>query len=39
MKRIGIISDTHSTLDDTLRHFLHDVAEICHAGEIGENAT
>mgnify|MGYP006967454460 CR=1 FL=1 len=27
MKRIGVISDTHSTFDETLRHFLRDVDE------------
>ena len=32
MKRIGIISDTHGTFDDTLREFLKDVDEIWHAG-------
>ena len=35
MKRIGVISDTHSTFDDTLRHFLRDVDEIWHAGDFG----
>lgn len=35
MKRIGIISDTHFTFDDTLRDFLRDVDEIWHAGDIG----
>ena len=35
MKRIGIISDTHGTFDDTLRAFLKDVDEIWHAGDIG----
>ncbi len=35
MKRIGIISDTHGTFDDTLREFLRDVDEIWHAGDIG----
>ncbi|MFI3292266.1 MAG: metallophosphoesterase family protein [Rikenellaceae bacterium] len=35
MKKIGIISDTHGTFDDTLRHFLRDVDEIWHAGDIG----
>ena len=28
MKRIGLISDTHGTFDDTLRGFLTDVDEI-----------
>mgnify|MGYP003292258356 CR=1 FL=1 len=35
MKRIGVISDTHGTFDDTLRDFLKDVDEIWHAGDIG----
>ena len=35
MKRIGVISDTHSTFDETLRHFLRDVDEIWHAGDFG----
>ena len=37
MKRIGIISDTHGTFDDTLREFLKDVDEIWHAGDIGSS--
>lgn len=35
MKRIGIISDTHGTFDNTLRGFLNEVDEIWHAGDIG----
>lgn len=35
MKRIGLISDTHGTFDDTLRTFLQGVDEIWHAGDIG----
>ncbi len=35
MKRIGIISDTHSTFDEPLRTFLREVDEIWHAGDIG----
>ena len=35
MKRIGIISDTHGTFDDTLRRFLDSTDEIWHAGDIG----
>lgn len=35
MKRIGIISDTHGTFDQTLRDFLREVDEIWHAGDIG----
>ena len=39
MKRIGIISDTHGTFDDTLRRFLQDVDEIWHAGDFGSIKT
>ena len=39
MKRIGIISDTHGTFDDTLRDFLRYVDEIWHAGDIGSLET
>ena len=35
MKRIGILSDTHGTFDQTLKTFLKDVDEIWHAGDIG----
>ncbi|MFI3324427.1 MAG: metallophosphoesterase family protein [Rikenellaceae bacterium] len=35
MRRIGLISDTHNCFDDTLRHFLRDVDEVWHAGDIG----
>ena len=35
MKRIGVISDTHGTFDQTLRDFLNDVDEIWHAGDFG----
>ena len=36
MKKIGLLSDTHSHLDDTiLNHFEH-VDEIWHAGDIGD---
>ncbi len=35
MKRIGLISDTHGTFDDRVRHFLDPVEEIWHAGDIG----
>ncbi len=38
MKRIGLISDTHTCFDDTLRHFLRDVDEVWHAGDIGSLA-
>lgn len=35
MKRIGIISDTHNTFDNTLKEFLKDVDEVWHAGDFG----
>lgn len=35
MKRIGVISDTHGTFDQTLRDFLNDVDEVWHAGDFG----
>lgn len=38
MKRIGILSDTHGTFDQTLRTFLRDVDEIWHAGDLGSLA-
>lgn len=38
MRRIGLISDTHGTFDDTLREFLRDVDEVWHAGDIGSLA-
>lgn len=38
MRRIGLISDTHGTFDDTLRDFLRDVDEVWHAGDIGSLA-
>lgn len=35
MKKIGIISDTHSVFDDKIRNFLKDCDVILHAGDIG----
>lgn len=35
MKRIGILSDTHGTFDETLMNFFREVDEIWHAGDIG----
>lgn len=35
MKKIGLISDTHGYLDETVRGYLEDVDEIWHAGDIG----
>lgn len=35
MKRIGILSDTHSTLDDRVFAFFKDCDEVWHAGDIG----
>ncbi len=36
MKRIGIISDTHSCRDDKFAKYLSDCDEIWHAGDIGD---
>lgn len=35
MKRIGLISDTHSYIDDRICHHLESCNEIWHAGDIG----
>lgn len=35
MKRIGILSDTHSTLDERVFTFFKDCDEVWHAGDIG----
>ncbi len=39
MKKIGIISDTHSYLTDEIFDFFKDVDEIWHAGDIGSFET
>lgn len=36
MKRIGILSDTHSCWDDRYGHHFADCNEIWHAGDIGD---
>ncbi|MCO5248792.1 MAG: metallophosphatase family protein [Chitinophagales bacterium] len=36
MKRIGLLSDTHSFLDIQLKTFFADCDEIWHAGDIGD---
>jgi len=36
MKRIGLLSDTHSHLDDRILHHFENVDEIWHAGDIGD---
>ena len=36
MKRIGLISDTHSFLDDTLFEHFKNCDEIWHAGDFGD---
>ena len=36
MKRIGLLSDTHSFLDDIVKKHLKDCDEIWHAGDIGD---
>ena len=35
MKRIGLLSDTHSFLDERIKKHLKDCDEIWHAGDIG----
>lgn len=35
MKRIGLLSDTHSQLDAKILEYFKDVDEIWHAGDIG----
>lgn len=35
MKRIGLISDTHSVIPESVLKFMEDVDEIWHAGDIG----
>ncbi len=35
MKKIGLISDTHGTFDESLRQFLNEVDEVWHAGDFG----
>lgn len=35
MKKIGLLSDTHSFLEDKIMKFLKDCDEIWHAGDIG----
>ncbi len=36
MKKIGLISDTHSYMDDRILHHFKGVDEIWHAGDIGK---
>jgi putative phosphoesterase len=36
LRRIGLLSDTHSYLDPTLKSFFEDCDEIWHAGDIGD---
>ncbi|MCO5233690.1 MAG: metallophosphatase family protein [Chitinophagales bacterium] len=38
MKRIGLLSDTHSYLDSNLKNFFSDCDEIWHAGDIGNRS-
>ncbi len=38
MKKIGLLSDTHSYLDDKVFEYFKDVDEIWHAGDIGDPA-
>lgn len=36
--KIGLLSDTHSHIDDRILHHLQDCDEIWHAGDIGDGA-
>ncbi len=36
MKRIGLLSDTHSFLDDAVFQYFEECGEIWHAGDIGD---
>lgn len=36
MKRIGLLSDTHSCLDDAVFQYFEECGEIWHAGDIGD---
>ena len=38
MKRIGLLSDTHSYLDEAVFRYFTDCDEIWHAGDIGEES-
>ena len=35
MKKVGIISDTHGFWDDRYEHYMGELDEIWHAGDIG----
>lgn len=39
MKRIGILSDTHSYIDDSMLDYFNECDEIWHAGDIGDLQT
>lgn len=39
MKRIGLLSDTHGTLDPKILDFFSNCDELWHAGDIGNEAT
>ena len=36
MTRIGLLSDTHSYLDERIFHYFEEVDEVWHAGDIGD---
>lgn len=36
MKKIGLLSDTHSEVDEKIFHHFKDVDEIWHAGDVGD---
>ena len=39
MKKIGLLSDTHTYIDDKIMNFFNDCDEIWHAGDIGNIET
>ena len=39
MKKIGLLSDTHSSVDEKIMNFFKDCDEIWHAGDIGNIKT
>ncbi|SEL96785.1 hypothetical protein SAMN04487910_3749 [Aquimarina amphilecti] len=36
MKKILLLSDTHSYIDDRILHYVHEADEVWHAGDIGD---
>ncbi|MFY9236518.1 MAG: metallophosphoesterase family protein, partial [Flavobacteriaceae bacterium] len=38
MKKILLLSDTHSHIDERILHFVSEADEVWHAGDIGDLA-